>query len=65
MHIQESHPLGELPINRIVKAMKTEQRDEYHCFIVLMRYETSILLGCHSQQVRIIYIPVGLKVRGQ
>ena len=43
--------------------MKTEQRDQYHCFIVLMRYETSILLGCHSQQVRIIYIPVGLSER--
>jgi len=56
---QNVAPLGKIPVARMQRAVPLGERDGFQCFAINMKYETSVVLGCHSKEVSLCTSPYG------
>ncbi len=42
-------PLGQIQVNRMQAAVPLGRKNSFLCFAVKMKYETSVVLGAHTQ----------------
>ena len=43
--------LGEIPASRMQGAVIVGDKNNFHCFGINMRYDTTVVLGCKKQTV--------------
>ena len=48
---QSTKPIGEIPALRMQGAVALGSKNSYHCFVINMRYDTAVVLGCKKQSV--------------
>lgn len=49
--LQGVKPLGQVLVNRMQGAVPLGEKNNFHCFAIKMRYDTSVVLGSHTKTV--------------
>ena len=50
-------PIGEISVRKMEKVIEVGEREDFVCFAILMKYDTTVMLGCHTRTVSPLTVP--------